>query len=120
MLFSLGIKVAEKGSIDLAEIIQDNPVKYAVNLIVNQVACGFQPDPIGLVVILEVFLVLILVIGEDMLIAHLCAALVIQENLKLQGVHSERLLQAHLLGHDSLEHWLGILGLTDQLRGDVG
>ena len=94
-------------------------MKYAVNLIVNQVACGFQPDPIGLIVILEVFLVLILVIGEDVLIAHLCAALVVEEYLKFQGVHSEGLLQAHLLGHDSLEHRLGILGLTDQLGGDV-
>ena len=82
MLFSLGVKIAEQGSVDLAEIIQNNPVKYAVNLIVNQVACGFQSDPIGLVVILEVFLVLILVIGEDMLIAHLCATLVVEEDLK--------------------------------------
>ena len=120
MLFSLGIKVAEKSSVNLAEIIQNNPVKNAVNLIVDQVACRFQPDPIRLIVILEVFLMLILVIGEDVLISHLCAALVIQENLKFQGVHSERLLQAHLLGHDSLEHRLGILGLTDQLGGDVG
>lgn len=63
MLFSLGVKVADESSVDLAEIIQDNPVKYAVNLIVDEVACGFQPDPVGLVVILEVFLVLILVIG---------------------------------------------------------
>jgi hypothetical protein len=69
---------------------------------------------------LEILLVLILVICEDVLITHLCAALVVQENLELQGVNSEGLLEAHFLGNHSFEYRLAILGLTDQLSCNVG
>ncbi len=54
----------------------------------------------------------ILIIGEHVLIAHLCSALIIKEDLELNGMSVHGLLQEDLSRYYSFEDWLTARGLT--------
>lgn len=94
----LGGKVLTKCIVNLWEVTNDYPLEYTVNVVIDKCDGLVYSDTLLLVIVKKCLLVLILVIGENVFVAHLGSPLVVEPHLYLDGVHVWHLLQTDLFG----------------------
>lgn len=99
-------EVIGKSTVDLVLVIEDHALENPINLCVNQCANMLYSSTVGLVIVKEMLFMLILIVSEQMFIAHLSSPLIVEEDLKFDRMCSEWFLQKDLSSHNSIKDGL--------------